>query len=97
MLKRCKKAVKWLEESAAQENPFADYAIGRLYREGTLVAADMEKAVFHLKRAANAGNSYAQYQLGKIYLEEDTQKHSGSHTVSDTGCETEKINLQHTG
>ena len=67
------KAVKWLEESAAQENPFADYAIGRLYREGILVAADMEKAVFHLKRAADAGNSYAQYQLGKIYLEEDTR------------------------
>ena len=67
------KAVKWLEESAAQENPFADYAIGRLYREGTLVAEDMEKAVFHLKRAANARNSYAQYQLGKIYLEEDTK------------------------
>lgn len=67
------KAVKWLEESAAQENPFADYAIGRLYREGTLVAEDMEKAVFHLKRAADAGNSYAQYQLGKIYLEEDTR------------------------
>lgn len=67
------KAVKWLEESAAQENPFADYALGRLYREGTLVAADMEKAVFHLKRAADAGNSYAQYQLGKIYLEEDNK------------------------
>lgn len=67
------KAVKWLEESAAQENLFADYALGRLYREGTLVAADMEKAVFHLKRAADAGNSYAQYQLGKIYLEEDTR------------------------
>lgn len=67
------KAVKWLEESAAQENPFADYAIGRLYREGILVAADMEKAVFHLKRAADARNSYAQYQLGKIYLEEDTK------------------------
>lgn len=67
------KAVKWLEESAAQENPFADYALGRLYREGILVAADMEKAVFHLKRAADAGNSYAQYQLGKIYLEEDTK------------------------
>ena len=67
------KAVKWLEESAAQENPFADYAIGRLYREGTLVAEDMEKAVFHLKRAADARNSYAQYQLGKIYLEEDTK------------------------
>lgn len=67
------KAVKWLEESAAQENPFADYAIGRLYREGTLVAEDMEKAVFHLKRAADAGNSYAQCQLGKIYLEEDTK------------------------
>lgn len=67
------KAVKWLEESAAQENLFADYALGRLYREGTLVVADMEKAVFHLKRAADAGNSYAQYQLGKIYLEEDTR------------------------
>ena len=41
----------------------------RLYREGTLVAEDMEKAVFHLKRAADARNSYAQSELGKIYLE----------------------------
>ena len=65
------KAVKWLEEAAGQENPFADYALGRLYKEGVLLEKDMEKAVFHLQRAANAGNSFAQYQLGKIYLEEE--------------------------
>lgn len=65
------KAVKWLEEAARQENPFADYALGQLYKDGILLEKDMEKAVFHLQRAANAGNSFAQYQLGKIYLEEE--------------------------
>lgn len=65
------KAVKWLEEAAGQANPFADYALGRLYKEGVLLEKDMEKAVFHLQRAADAGNSFAQYQLGKIYLEEE--------------------------
>ena len=65
------KAVKWLEEAARQENPFADYALGRLYKEGVLLEKDMEKAVFHLQRAADAGNSFAQYQLGKIYLDEE--------------------------
>ena len=65
------KAVKWLEEAARQENPFADYALGRLNKEGVLLEKDMEKAVFHLQRAADAGNSFAQYQLGKIYLDEE--------------------------
>lgn len=65
------KAVKWLEEAARQENPFADYALGRLYKEGVLLEKDMEKAVFHLQRAADARNSFAQYQLGKIYLDEE--------------------------
>ena len=65
------KAVKWLEEAARQENPFADYELGRLYKEGVLLEKDMEKAVFHLQRAADAGNSFAQYQLGKIYLDEE--------------------------
>ena len=65
------KAVKWLEEAAEQANPFADYALGRLYKEGVLLEKDMEKAVFHLQRAADAGNSFAQYQLGKIYLDEE--------------------------
>ena len=69
--KKIIKAVKWLEEAARQENPFADYALGRLYKEGVLLEKDMEKAVFHLQRAADAGNSFAQYQLGKIYLDEE--------------------------
>ena len=65
------KAVKWLEEAARQENPFADYALGQLYKDGALLEKDMEKAVFYLQRAADAGNSFAKYQLGKIYLEEE--------------------------
>lgn len=65
------KAVKWLEEAAGQENPFADYALGLLYKDGALLEKDMEKAVFHLQRAADTGNSFAQYQLGKIFLEEE--------------------------
>lgn len=67
---KIQRAVEWLTASAEQGNPFADYGLGKLYAEGVLVAADMEKALFYLQRSADAGNAYAQYQLAKCYLTE---------------------------
>lgn len=71
---KIKTAVSCLEQAAEQENPFADYALGKLYSEGRLLAKDMEKAFFHLHRAADRGNGYAQYKLGKLYLSDEYKK-----------------------
>lgn len=70
---KIKKAMAWLNGAADQGNPFADYALGKLYGDGVLTAREMEKAFFHLHRAAEAGNVYAQYRLGRWYLTEEYQ------------------------
>lgn len=64
----CKQALKWLEAASEQGNPFADYALGKLYADGEVTAKDMEKAFHHLHKAADADNAYAQYRLGRLYL-----------------------------
>ena len=69
--KKIKKAVMLLAKAASQGNRFADYALGRLYSDGVLLAREMDKAFFHLRRAADSGNVYAQYRLGKWYLTEE--------------------------
>ena len=68
---KIRKAIKWLTEAAEQENPFADYALGKLYGDGVLTAREMDKAFFHLHRAAEAGNVYAQFRLGRWYLTDE--------------------------
>ena len=68
---KIRKAAAWLSEAAEQGNSFADYALGKLFGDGVLLAKDMEKAFFHLGRAAEAGNVYAQYRLGRWYLTEE--------------------------
>ena len=60
-----------LTKAASQKNPFADYALGKLYSDGVLLAREMDKAFFHLHRSADSGNVYAQYRLGKWYLTEE--------------------------
>ena len=68
---KIRKAIKWLTEAAEQENPFADYALGKLYGDGVLTAKEMDKAFFHLHQAAEAGNVYAQFRLGRWYLSDE--------------------------
>lgn len=68
---KIRKVAALLTKAASQGNPFADYALGKLYGDGVLLARNMDKAFFHLCRAADAGNVYAQYRLGKWYLTEE--------------------------
>lgn len=65
---KIRKASALLKKAASQGNPFADYALGKLYGDGVLTAREMDKAFFHLHRAADTSNVYAQYRLGKWYL-----------------------------
>jgi hypothetical protein len=68
---KIKQALNWLVAASKQGNPFADYALGKLYADGELTAKDMEKAFHYLHRAADADNAYAQYRLGRLYLSDE--------------------------
>lgn len=69
--KKIKQVLKWLEAASEQGNSFADYALGKLYTDGELIAKDMEKAFHHLHKAADADNAYAWYRLGRLYLSDE--------------------------
>ena len=66
---KIKYAMNCLEKLAGQGNPFAAYALGKLFAEGTLIARDMEKAIYYLEQAASKHHEYALYRLGRLYLE----------------------------
>ena len=68
---KIKQALNWLVAASEQRNPFADYALGKLYADGELTAKDMEKVFYHLHKAADADNVYAQYRLGRLYLSDE--------------------------
>ena len=62
-------AAKWYQKAVDEDNPFAAYALGSLYRRGQGVAWDSEKAYELFWMAAedkDAPNAYAAYELGKM-------------------------------
>lgn len=68
MEKDIRTAITYLKKSAAQNNAFAEYRLGRFYLLGEDVEADVKEAVQWLEQSASQGNQYAQYALGKLYL-----------------------------
>ena len=68
---RTRQAVDWLTHAAEAGLDCAQYALGRLYRDGGPVAQDMTHAVIWFSQAAERGNQYAMYALGKLRLEAD--------------------------
>ena len=66
-----RQAVGWLTHAAEAGLDCAQYALGRLYRDGGPVAQDMTQAVIWFSQAAERGNQYAMYALGKLRLEAD--------------------------
>ena len=46
----------------------AAHQLGKCYRDGVGVKADLKLAVEWFQKSAEAGNSYSQYTLGKLYL-----------------------------
>ncbi len=69
------RAVAWLTLSAVAGQDCAQYALGKLYRDGKGVEKDILRAVIWFSAAAEQDNSYAAYALGKLYLTgEDTPK-----------------------
>ena len=66
-----RQVVGWLTHAAEAGLDCAQYALGRLYRDGGPVAQDMTHAVIWFSQAAERGNQYAMYALGKLRLEAD--------------------------
>ena len=78
-------AVRQMEQLAKGSDADAQYAMGKLYRDGPLLIPDWVSAAYwfekaarqgnaaaqYFRYAADAGNPYAQYMLGKLYLNGD--------------------------
>lgn len=64
-------ALRWLEESVADENQYAEYLLGKLFLKGEDTERDAERAEELLKRSIKQGNKYAAYTLGKALTDGD--------------------------
>jgi len=62
--------VKELRELAKDDDPDAQYLLGKLYRDGGLLIPNNEKAEKWFRRSAESGNDCAAYALGKLLQSE---------------------------
>jgi TPR repeat protein len=61
-------ALSWLQKAAEQEHADAEYLLGRMYAEGSVVAQDnrQETAIIWFRKAAGHGNKEAKAALGQL-------------------------------
>ncbi len=63
------KAAEWYGKAAAQDDPLAEWLLGRLYLAGGL-QRDLNQAALVLQKSAQQENPFAEYLLGEIRLEQ---------------------------
>lgn len=64
-----------MKQLAQEGNAQAQYLMGLLYRDGTLVIPDTERAQYWMEQAATQKLPAAQYSLGKLLLSDDPLVH----------------------
>lgn len=64
-------AVSELETLAKTGDKYAQYLMGKLWRDGPLLTPNTANARYWFQQAAEQGHSYAQYTLGKLLLSDD--------------------------
>ena len=64
-------AVSELETLAKTGDKYAQYLMGKLWRDGPLLTPNTANARYWFQQAAGQGHSYAQYALGKLLLSDD--------------------------
>ena len=64
-------ALERLTKAAESGQDCAQYALGKIYRDGQGVEKDIQKAVALFTLAATKENSFAAFALGKLYLAGD--------------------------
>ena len=62
-------AVDWLTQAAEAGLDYAQYNLGKLYRDGGPVVKDTTQAIIWFSQAAEQGNQYAMYALGELHQE----------------------------
>ncbi len=68
-------AVESMRELAENGDVHAQYFMGKLYLDGSLVIPDSEAAMNWIHKASTSGYAPAQYALGKLYLSDDASVH----------------------
>lgn len=66
-------AVSKMTKLAEAGNPYAQYLMGKLCRDGGLLIPDWVNARYWFAQAAQHGLTAAQYALGKLYLSDDVE------------------------
>jgi TPR repeat protein len=56
-------AIEWFERAASHDYPPAAFRLSRIYSEGRITEADVEKSDFYLSKAARLGHFYASKQM----------------------------------
>lgn len=66
-------AVSEMERLAESGDMYAQYLMGKLWRDGPLLIPDSVEARYWFERAAEQGHLVAQYSLAKLYLSDDLE------------------------
>lgn len=66
-------AVSELNQMAESSDMYAQYLVGKLWRDGPVLIPDWVNARYWFERAAKQGHSTAQYSLAKLYLSGDPE------------------------
>ena len=68
-------AVDEMNELAKSGDKYAQYLMGKLWRDGPLLTPDWVNAQYWFQKSAEQGHTYAQYALGKLLLSDDPEVH----------------------
>lgn len=60
--------MEWLTKAANADHSSAQYALGKLYRDGVYFEKDIDQAMKWFRSSAELGNAYAAYQMGQLLL-----------------------------
>ena len=69
-----RECVDEMEQLAENGDRYAQYFLGKLYRDGGLLIPDNEKAAHWFRRSAASGYEWAEYALGKLLESENRMK-----------------------
>lgn len=74
-LERRDEAVAGMEELAREGDAYAQYLMGKLWRDGPLLIPDVVNARYWFEQAAHQDHAAAQYALAKLCLSDDVEVH----------------------
>ena len=95
--KHHKRTERLLDEANVREyaetgDAYAQYCMGKIYRDGGIVIPDAENAKVWLEQAAEQNLSSAQYTLADLLLSNDltVQDHNAGMALDGGGCRKRK-------